>query len=66
MNMEVIVRNILNVVKANNPKVGDKVFSFSGSSDEGIEHILTEKINGDIFKSNKFSAIHVDNIYFIL
>jgi len=54
------------LIHANNPKVGDKVWSFpSGRMDlEPREHILLEKLNEEHFKTSAVSYQHISNIYF--
>lgn len=66
---EVLERTVTKKVKlifANNPKVGDKVWSFRGGrlDLEPLEHILTEKVNEETFKSTEYSCIHISNIYY--
>ncbi len=53
------------LVKANNPKVGDKIWTLRGKNNENsFEHVLTEKINDEVFKTNKSSAQHIDNMWY--
>ena len=64
--IEAIVTKKVKLIFANNPKVGDRVWSFRGGRKdlEPNEHILTEKTSEELFKSTKYSCIHISNIYY--
>jgi len=66
--IEAIVTKKIKLIFANNPKVGDKVWSFMGGRQdlEPVEHILIEKVNSELFKSTRYSVIHKSNIYYEL
>ncbi len=54
------------LIKAVNPKVGEKVWSFSGGRMDldPHEHILIEKNGEDCFRSTVYSVIHNSNIFY--
>ncbi len=63
--IEIEVKKKVKLVKANNPKIGDKVWTLRGKNNEiSFEHILIERVNEEIFKTNKSSAQHIYNIYY--
>lgn len=66
MVIEATVTRKVKLIHANNPKVGDKVWSFSNGdiNREPVEHVLLEKTSEEHFKGTYFSCIHVSNIYF--
>ena len=59
------VKSRHNLIKANNPSVGDKVWTLRGVNNENsFEHIITEQITNEVFKTNKTSSVHIDNIWY--
>lgn len=64
--IEAKVTKKVKLILANNPRIGDKVWSFrSGRKDlQPLEHILLKKTGEETFKTTKISCQHVDNIYY--
>ena len=62
---EIEITKKVKLVKANNPKVGDKVWSLCGKNNGlSFEHILIEELNEMLFKTSRVSVQSKDNIWY--
>ena len=54
-----------NLVKANNPKIGDAIWTLRGKNNEAsFKHIITDKVTDEVFKTTRTNSVHISNIWY--